>query len=172
MCGAEMRSLAVAASGRSPVLLYGDAAAFAWEAAAAGELLHAERAVPARGDLSLVTTTAGTHVFVRASPSVAPRRGQAKHCSEIDETARPFTVLLPALAHLWYQHVIRYGWVWPVPGDDAAERGFVDPRSGRAVATGRCEAGCELESERHETWTLHGAAFVELDSLRGLMPAP
>jgi hypothetical protein len=171
LCGSELRSLAVAASGRDPVLLYGDAAAFAWEAALAGELSYAERALPRDGDLSLVTTATGTHVFARARPSVAPRRARARHCSEIDETARPFTVLRPALAYLWHQHVRRFGWAWPVDAGGSPEgRAFVDPRTGRTVATGRCDAGCELRSARHPPWTLDGVAFVELDELRPVLP--
>lgn len=175
MCEGTLRSLAVSATatGGEPVLLYGEPAQFAWEAARTGELRSAEVAKPGSGDLDIVTTVDGSYVFARSSPSLRARSKKAKECAEIDEVARPFVMLPPPLAGLWFQDVIESGWTWPLSKADEPEKFvFFDEDLGVLEASGGCRGygSCYFDPEEAPRRWSTGAAAVSLAGLSEFMP--
>jgi hypothetical protein len=139
-CEGHLRSVAVSAPGRPPVLLYGLAARFALGQGEAGTLTFAERLDVAGGEVDLVGTSDGTHAFARSTPTLRRGRGEATRCWKVDEIAKPFVHVPPAMTELWLQLMARRGWVWPQadPGAGAFGVVFTDAPGGRVVA----QAGC------------------------------
>jgi xanthosine utilization system XapX-like protein len=173
MCKGSLRSLAVSAAGHDSVLLYGDPAQFAWEAARSGELLYAESGQPGSGDLDIITTIGGSQVFIRSSPSARPRSKEAKECGDIDEVAHPFVSLAPPLAGLWLQYVLESGWTWP-ENDEGGRYAFRDGDLEELEASGGCGAGgsCYLDPEEGLARRSAVPAVVSLAALAAHMPAP
>jgi hypothetical protein len=171
VCNGELRSLAVGAPGRAPVLLYGAAARYAGERATDGTLISAETAAPGSGELAIVTTAAGSSIFVRETPTLEPGRNRAMRCEEISEVARSFTMLPPPMAALWRQYVRRSGWTWPVAVTRGDEYALIDPDSGTVVATGACSTAtrCEL-SVRTTSWPLAGTPTLTVADLAPYFP--
>jgi hypothetical protein len=135
-----------------------------------GDLLYAESARPAV-DLYVVATTDGTFLFVRVAPSIRVGTGTPLACEDVNDVARPFSVLPPPLAELWFQHIRRDGWAWPVIVG-SSRSGALDFRTGQIVARGICssDASCEL-SGPGENWTFQGAATVTLADLHPYLPS-
>jgi hypothetical protein len=174
-CGARLRSLGVAADGHPAVLLYGAAARFAAAEAEAGELLYAEAASPADGELYVVATTRGTYVFVRMAPSASIDEDDARHCAEVDSVARPFAVLPPPLGALWRGHMTTtQGWLWPLPDPASGPGavGFLDPETNGVVAHGSCtgDAACTFRGHGEEAMALEGPAVIWMADLAPWMP--
>lgn len=155
MCTGEMRSLAIAAAGRAPVLLYGEPARFAQAAATAGTLRYVQRSRPAGGDLYIVTTSAGSTVFARPISSTTTDVDEARRCGEVAAVARVFARLPPALSELWVRHVHRDGWSWPIVSAGTPARvSFVEPVNGDVTAVGTCDSDgfCSLDGDgEHRT---------------------
>jgi hypothetical protein len=171
ICSRELRSLAVSAPGFEPTVLYGEAARFADRAAGEGELFWAETTRPGGGEVVAIGTGSGSYVFARSSPSIRPGRADAERCSEVGGVARPFAQLSPAMAELWFWHVEKFGWAWPVAAAGVDELEFIDYATGGLAATGRCGEGgeCELNGPREHS-TYEGPAVVTLDILAPYMP--
>ena len=171
-CEDELRSVAVSSPGHRSVILYGEPARIAWSSALNGELVSAEAARPAGGDVYLLETLAGTSAFARPSPSIEPGRNDLEVCSEASGVARPFVELAPPLAFLWLELVRdREAWYWPESdlSDPDSPIAFVD--GGDLVARGGCEAAsCHLDVEG-ERWPGGETAFVSLAEFRPYMPA-
>jgi hypothetical protein len=171
-CGVDLRSLGVAGGGHTPVLLYGAAARFALMQNLRGDLFYAESARPAV-DLYVVATTEGTFLFVRVAPSIRVGTGTPLACEDVNDVARPFSVLPPPLAELWFQHTRQHGWAWPVIVGSSRSWAldFLDARTGQIVARGICssDASCELTGPG-VNWTFQGAATVTLADLHPYLP--
>jgi len=169
----EMRSLAVSAPGQRPAILYGEAARFAWTAALEGELLGAEAARPDGGDVDVIETSQGNHVFARSSRSIGRGSENIGWCWEATGAARPFTHLPPPLAWLWLELTrLRGAWSWPADHSDQGDSiSFTDEQTGELVARGRCvvTTSCTLEIG-DELWPAEGTAFVSLPELTSYMP--
>lgn len=172
-CDDELRSLAVAAADFEPVLLYGEPARFALAAAESGELRYAEREPAASGEVYLVATTGGDHVFARSSLSAGVGTGEALRCGDVADVAQPFTHLPPPLSELWARHVRESEWAWPTPATpDTQGYDFIDA-TGRRIATGRCdgEGACEFVGPGRR-WDGADATPASLAVLRPYMPEP
>jgi hypothetical protein len=172
VCEGELRSLGISFPGDA-VLLFGQAARVARERAVDGTLRFAERGFLGGGEVIVVGTVAGTWVLVRTTPALRRGRRRPLRCEEVDEVARPFTVLRPALAALWVQLVRAHGWSWPLPD---ASRGpgavvFLDPDTRQVVAHGDCtgDASCEV-TDADGRRQLGGVASISIDSLAPYAP--
>jgi hypothetical protein len=174
ICSGRLRSLAVSSPDYSPVLLYGEAATFAQEAAETGQLLFVDGAEPGSGEVDVIGTTAGNYVFARSSPYLRGTDEGARRCSEVRGTARPFAELVPPAAELWLQHVELLGWAWPVErsGEGGDEIVLVGWETGTEVARTRCDGGrCRLDGiETGEHREYSGIAYVRLPELAPFMP--
>lgn len=171
MCKTELRSLAVSGEGHDPVLLYGEPAEFAWRAARAEGLRYAEVAKPGSGDLAIVTTDQGSHVFARSTPSVQPRSDKARRCDEINEMARPYVHLPPPMAELWSQYTFESGWTWPHYSGEENRFTFVFDGL-EEVASGGCEseADCYFKPVDEPRRAYAGSAAVSLADVSESMP--
>lgn len=172
MCSGERRSVAISAAGRPPVIVYGEAAEFVWDAAQQGVLTAVEAAAPEGGDVVLVETTAGTYGYARAKRSATPGNEDARRCDEVGGTAETFARMPPPLVWLWVELVREQAtWFWPM-AETAGEGEAVVFVSPQAVPRGSClsDAYCQLEIEG-ETSTLEGPTFAKLDDLSEYMPA-
>jgi hypothetical protein len=171
-CEDELRSLAVSFPGGA-ALLYGQAARFARARADDGTLRFAERAPLGGGEVAIIGTIGGTHVLVRVTPSMRPGSSRARRCEDVDEVARPFAVLRPALAGLWLQYVRVHGWTWPLPDPDRGPTAvaFLDPASDHVVAHGSCseDGTCRLSDVDGET-TWSGFASISIADLAPYAP--
>lgn len=171
-CAGDLRSLAVVAEDHPAVLLYGEPARFALEAARAGELLYAEVAEPGGGDLNIIGTQEGSFVFVRSSPILQAGTGKALRCTEVDEVAHPFSRLAPPLAELWHGQMNRTGWAWPIQAAASSygTLAFLDYRTDVVVATGSCmnDSSCRLDGPDGHS-TIAGPTIVSLDDLEPYM---
>lgn len=171
----EQRSLAVAAPGAEPALLYGTAARFAAAAARRGELVGAEAVRPGSGDVDVVMTLEGNHVFARRTRSVGQGSEGIRWCWQARGEASPFQHLPPSLAWLWLELVrSRVAWAWPVadPADRSYPIAFEDHLTGERVALGNCDSedSCAL-LVAGELWPNEGTAFVSLSELEPYLPA-
>jgi hypothetical protein len=151
MCGSELRSLAVASTRGSAILLQG-AAKFAEPFAQHGSLLGAEdRAQLRTGDFQVVLTSAGNYVLIRqnSSTGTAALTPASGHCQPYDDGNVRYVALPPALAVLWLQFSAG-GWTWPVADGGSARRyRFIGSQAGDQT---EAEGGCD----DHGACWLHG----------------
>jgi hypothetical protein len=180
ICDGSLRSFAVSAPDREAVILYGDAAMAAWEAAQESDLLGAEAIEPGAGDLDLIRRRGGSEAYVRASRGGASGDEEPRTCSDVGEISEPFVRLSPAMIYLWRELLDqRAKWSWPTPAATStgqevlAEVAFIDYNSGETIAGGSCEpeeGDCRLEVDG-EAWTASGGpSFFELGELTTFAP--
>lgn len=170
-CGDELRSLAVAGEGHDAVLLFGAAAIFALASAKAGTLRYAEIGEPSGGEVDVVATSDGNHVFVRSSARLRNLTQDPKHCTEVEEVPGSFVHLEPSLAQLWTNHMGEGdGWLWPTA---TSFRTFTfSPFPGAdSSASGECttEFSCSFESFSGRD-VLEGVGAVSVAELKPLYP--
>jgi hypothetical protein len=177
ICDGQLRSVAISAPGREAVILYGEAAEFAWTAGQQETLVAAEAAQPAEGEVDLVEVISGTYGFARSSPSLTQGRENIRWCTEATGRARPFVRLAPPLLLLWRELLQEEaGWSWPTadpsaePGDQIA---FISYPAGELTATGACltDSDCHLRVGT-DRWPGEGSGFVSLPELVPFMPQP
>lgn len=171
MCAGQLRSVAVAPPHGEAVLLYGPGARFAWQAALSGDLVSAEAASPAGGDVYVVEVGAGSYGFARRPPVGRSGGGPVRDCTDVTGTGRGFVELLPPMLALWGNLVEwRAGWSWPRQADRDALVFDAHP-DGAEVAQGACASDlfCQLETPE-ETWDWDEPAYVSLDELAPYMP--
>lgn len=174
ICEGELRSVAVAGREGSAVMLYGLPAEFAWEEARAGNLVGAEAAYPAAGDVDLVETLRGTYGFARSSRSIRPGKEELRWCGEASGLARPFVQLPPPLLFLWLELLEhRAAWSWPVADstDSDGSVAFAGYPGEELIAIG----GCETDTDCHllvdgKRWPNEGTAYVSVPELQPYMP--
>ena len=174
LCGAERRSVAVAAPDKEAVILYGAPSRLAWQAAKAGSLTGAEAALPSGGDVDLVETVGGTIGFVRARRSATPENKDAARCGEVEGVAEAFVLLPPQMMLLWKDLLEETGeWAWPVAGTESAHPtfAFISPTTEELVATGECigDSNCSLTVDGRR-WPGLGTSYVSLEELAPYLP--
>lgn len=172
-CAGRLRSVAVAGLDGDKAILYGAAARFALQAAEGGELVSAEGAEPADGDVYVVETLAGSYGFARQASTSESDAGLVRNCTDVAGTDRPFAELYPPMMLHWRNLAERRGaWSWPLrddgPGDALA---FASYPSGAITARGACasEFSCYLEVDG-VTWPGDGTSYVSLEELMPYMP--
>jgi hypothetical protein len=146
ICSDQLQSLAVVSPGYTPAMLFGEAASFALEAAQSGELIFADVAEPAAGEVAAIGTGSGVYFFARSSPSLTQGGEEALNCSEIRAAARPFVLVSPPAASRWLCQLERSGWAWPVAKVGVEEISFQDYETGALVASEECRGGEECEA--------------------------
>jgi hypothetical protein len=170
MCVGQRTAVAVSSPSHKVVMLYGEAAEFAWAAAMDGHLASVEVASPNGGDVVLVETMGnGTTAFVRSTQNAVPGNPDARRCNEVGGEPEPFARLEPPLVALWQKLLERTAaWSWP-----AAENGesIIFVSSNDVAGEGWCESEytCSLESEER-TETYDGIAYVNLADLAPYIP--
>ncbi|HXV06211.1 MAG TPA: hypothetical protein VFP23_09950 [Solirubrobacterales bacterium] len=175
ICDGQLRSVAITSSptGRDAVLLYGAAARFAWRSALREELVSAEAAHPAEGDVFLVEILAGTYGFARTAPSGGWGSSKVHTCTEVTATGRPFAELYPPMLLQWRNLLERRAsWSWPLrEGPTGAALVFAAYPSGTVTARGTCPSDfyCYMYVGGAR-WSGEGTAYVSLDELSPYMP--
>lgn|GEM_PF-4882230 len=168
-CSGETRSLGVVSPEYTPVLLLGEAAPFAGDAAARGELLFADAAEPGNGVVYAVGTTSGTYFFVASSPVFETVPEGARRCSEVPPT-NSLIELSPSLAWDWLCQLEDSGWVWPVRETDGT-LAFLD-RSGDELVEETGGDCSELAACGYAGASCEPAGEVTLAALARYMPPP
>lgn len=168
-CSGETRSLGVAPPEYTPVLLLGEAALFAHDAAVRGELLFADAAESGKGVVYAVGTTSGTYFFVASSPVFETVPKGARRCSEVPPTSS-LVELSPALAWGWLCQLEDSGWVWPVRETDGT-LAFLDRSGDELVEETGGDCG-QAASCAYETATCEPEGEVTLATLAAYMPPP
>ncbi len=172
-CGNDLRSLAVSGEGHDAVLLFGAAAAFALTSAKAGVLRYAETGEPPGGEVDVVATSDGNHVFVRSSARLRNLTEDPRRCTEVEEVPGAFVHLEPSLAQLWANHMSEGGgWLWPAAASSRAFTFSLIPGADSS-ASGECttELSCSFESVSGRS-VLEGLGAVSIAGLRPLYPSP
>lgn len=170
ICDGRLRSLAVAGPDGNKAIVYGAAAEFALRSAQAGELVSAEGARPAGGEVFIIETLAGSYGFSRQGTTSEGDEGRVSDCTDVSGTSRPFAELFPPMMLLWRDLIEQRGeWSWPLLGDGKNNLAFAVRST--EVAAGRCdtEFSCYLLVEKVR-WPGVGTAYVSLDELREYMP--
>jgi hypothetical protein len=172
ICSQRLRSFGVISPGYAPVLLYGEPALFAQEAARDGSLLFADAAEPGGGEVDVVGTESGTYFFARSSPSISPGREDAQRCSEVGGEARPFVRLSTPLAALWLCHIRQSGWAWPL--EESSEPGslaFLDYDTGELTPSDGCDDdGISCHPDENGGWSCTAPANIFLTDFAPYMP--
>jgi hypothetical protein len=173
ICTGRLRSFAVTDSRGDGAILYGAAARFALRAAQRGELVSAEEAAPAGGDVYVVETLSGSYGFARQAATSGSSGEEVRDCTEVTGTDRPFAELDPPMLLHWRDLVqLRAAWSWPVrediPGDSLAFASYPD---GEIVAHGGCtsEFSCYLEVDG-DIWPGNETSYVSLDEFKPYIP--
>lgn len=172
-CGNELRSLAVRGEGHDAVLLFGAAATFALASAQAGTLRYAETGEPSGGEVDVVATSDGNHVFVRSSARLRNLTKDPEHCTEVEEIPGAFVHLEPSLAQLWANYMSEdSGWLWPVATSFQTFTFSLFPGADPS-ASGECtsELACSFESASGRN-LLEGVGAVSIAELKPLYPTP
>jgi hypothetical protein len=164
-CGGALRSMAVTAEGRSPALLYQQAAALARHFLRANTLIGASPRVRiGDGDLYVIDTSFGSYVLVRRHQSggeVHDADEAIVNCENfVDENYR-YTLIPPGMLSIWHR-LNRGGWTWPVSRpDDGSGIDLAFYRGKSIVAAGGClndlvcsasEDGAEVTSNEDFRW--------------------
>ncbi len=172
-CHGHFRSLGVSSPGGDAVLLYGSGARFAWQAALRGELVSAEVAHPAGGDVYSIETEVGSYGFARTAPSGGAGSDKLRDCTDVTSTDRPFAELAPLMLLHWRNLVeYRAAWSWPHREEGvAAGLAFVTAAGGSVTARGACasESTCYLDVDGVR-WPGEGTAYVSLDEFEPHIP--
>lgn len=152
-CGSSLRALGLVARGRTPSLLYQQAAQFALAQEHAGTLRGASPRIDVGdGDLYLIDTAIGTYLLIRArkaSGIVAPNR-VPRRCEDYTSDNYPYLRTPPGLVRLWLQ-MARKEWVWPeldIGSDPSGHRfAFLGNSGGGVVAHAYCstDTHCVME---------------------------
>jgi hypothetical protein len=174
ICAGRLRSVAIAGLNGEKAILYGAAATFALHAARTGELVSAEGASPAGGDVYVVETLTGSFGFARQAATSEAQGGLVRDCRDVTGTARPFAELPPPMLLLWRNLLERHGaWSWPIP--DGAEVGALTfVAHSEEIAAGACvsDFSCYLEVDGIR-WPGDETAYVSLAELPHMpLPAP
>jgi hypothetical protein len=170
-CGDDLRSLAVAGEEHDAVLLFGAAAAFALVSAQAGTLRYAEAGEPSGGEVDVVATSDGNHVFIRSSARLRDLTEDPQGCTEVEEVPGAFVHLEPSLAQLWADHMGEGGgWLWPAATSSRTFTFSLFPGADPS-ASGECitELSCSFESVSGRS-VLEGAGAVTVAGLGPLYP--
>jgi hypothetical protein len=152
MCDSSLRSLGIAAPGRSPILLYQQAARFALRMANQGKLLGASpRADVKSGDLYLIDTTEGTFALVRELKSTGSAGAVSgpRRCEDYTSDNYPYTLIPPGLVRIWLRLAGRE-WVWPVLDSSTISEtrsfAFIGQVSGEIVAHATCASDIDCRA--------------------------
>jgi len=173
ICDERLRSVAVAGpKGEKKAILYGAAARFALAAAQHGQLVSAEGANPAGGDVYVVETLGGSYGFVRQAVPSESSAIRVRDCTAVTGTDQLFTELYPPMMLHWRDLVQHRGaWFWPSYASGPSTLVFTLHSSGEIAARGTClsEFSCDLKVDG-VTWPGEGTSFVSLDEFRPYLP--
>lgn len=172
ICAGRLRSVAVAGLDGEKAILYGAAATFALHAARTGELVSAEGASPAGGDVYVIETLTGSFGFARQAATSEAESGRVRDCRDVTGTARPFVELPPPMLLLWRNLLERRSaWSWPIP-DGVGVGALTFVAHSEETAAGACvsDFSCYLEVDGVR-WPGKGTAYVSLAELP-YMPPP
>lgn len=172
-CHGRVRSLGVAPPDGDAELLYGSGARFAWQAALRGELVSAEVAHPAGGDVYSVEILTGSYGFARTAPTGGAGSGRPHDCTDVTSTNRLFAELQPPMLLHWRNLVERRAaWSWPHPEEGVADAlAFVAYPGETVTARGACasEFSCYLDVDGVR-WPGNETAYASLAELAPYMP--
>lgn len=180
-CLGSVRSVAIAAPNRPPVMLYQQAARFALAAIGAERFVGASnRQRFGDGDFYVIDLVNGSAVLIRAKSSSGSFGSgtPATGCDQVRDQNVPYATLRPAMVDAWLQFVRSFGWAVPV--SDTSRDGlndhfaFVsDDDQRRVVATGSCPSSkvCSIV-HRGEAITGHDGSSVSIEEIMPYAPAP
>jgi hypothetical protein len=174
ICGQELRSLAISGPEGEPSIVYGEAAAFAWEKAQQGQLAGAETRGPAGGDFDLIWTFIGTYAFVREHQERVKGNENTKRCDEVGGEPELFVRLNPPLVGFWKELTEkRAEWLWPSRDASGASSSVAFLSSaGETVATGACTSSeaCQFEFEGPSE-PIDGSSYLHINDFEPFVPA-